>query len=128
MLISAFVFGGIPKKAVEKAFAESRMYVSQTLLNEYRNVPLALKSEGKIDHLQLKALISGIAAFVSKSEIIYPTHKLAVCRDPKDDMLLECCFEAGVNFLITGDKDLLELGNIPFSLKIITPRQYIKDI
>lgn len=44
VLIAAFVFGGIPKKAVEKAFAESRMYVIQTLLNEYPNVPLALNT------------------------------------------------------------------------------------
>jgi len=125
-LISSFVFGGIPRKAVEKAFAEPHIYVSQILLNEYRNVPLALKSKGKIDHIQFKALISGIAAFALKAELIYPTRKIAVCRDPKDNMLLECCFEAGVNFLITGDKDLLELGDLPFVLKIITPRQYIK--
>jgi len=47
VLISAFVFGGIPEKAVKKAFAEADLYVSPALLKEYREVPLALEGEGK---------------------------------------------------------------------------------
>lgn len=52
MLISAFAFGGIPEKAVKKAFGESEVYVSPALLKEYRDVPLALRDEKKIDHQQ----------------------------------------------------------------------------
>jgi putative PIN family toxin of toxin-antitoxin system len=32
-----------------------------------------------------------------------------VCRDPKDDFLLALSKEGKADFLITGDKDLLEL-------------------
>lgn len=33
--------------------------------------------------------------------------------------------KAGV--LITGDKDLLEIENLPFALKIVTPREFIEN-
>jgi hypothetical protein len=43
VLISAFVFGGVPEKAVKKAFVEADLYISLALLKEYREVPLALQ-------------------------------------------------------------------------------------
>lgn len=127
MLISAFVFGGTPQKAVKKAFAETDLYVSPTLLKEYRNVPLELEAEGKIDHLQLNALISGIASFVAIARIITPLKTLHICRDHKDNMLLECCLESRADALITGDKDLLDIKDLPFNLKILTPQRFLEE-
>ncbi|MBZ0157117.1 MAG: putative toxin-antitoxin system toxin component, PIN family [Alphaproteobacteria bacterium] len=95
-------------------------------MNEYREVPLALESTGKIDHLQLKSLISGIAAFVTKAVLVYPTKKLMLCRDHKDNMVLECCIAAKVDFLITGDKDLLDMEPLPFALRILAPRAFLR--
>jgi putative PIN family toxin of toxin-antitoxin system len=112
---------------LKKAFAEADVYVSPALLKEYRDVPLALKAEGKIDHFQLKALISGIAAFVSRAKIVQPQKRLLICRDFADNMLLECCLEAKATMLITGDKDLLDIGDLPFNLKIVTPRKFIEE-
>ena len=127
MLVSSFAFGGIPRKAVEKAFLEADIYVSPALLNEYREVPLALEAEKKIDHLQMKALISGIASFAAKANIVYPSKKLTICRDAEDDMVLECCLEAEADILITGDSDLLDLRNLSFELRILTPRKFLDD-
>lgn len=31
-------------------------------------------------------------------------------------MLLECCLEAKAKLLITGDKDLLDMRNLPFNI------------
>ena len=36
VLVSAFVFGGIPEMAVKKAFLEAEIFVSPSLLKEYR--------------------------------------------------------------------------------------------
>jgi putative PIN family toxin of toxin-antitoxin system len=125
VLISAFTFGGIPRQAVDQAFAQADIYASPSLLKEYREAPLALASGGKIDSIQLKALISGIAAFAIRLNAVYPKQKIAVCRDPEDNMVVECCIEARANILITGDKDLLELASLIPTLKILTPRQYL---
>jgi putative PIN family toxin of toxin-antitoxin system len=124
VLISAFAFGGIPLRAVKKAFESCHLYVSQDLLVEYRGVPIALESAGKIDHQQFKALISGIAAFTAKTAIVYPKKKLLICRDPKDNIVLECCHAASADILISGDKDLLEQKDLSFNLEILTPRQF----
>jgi len=96
------------------------------LLKEYRDVPLTLRDEKKIDHSQLEALISGIATLVADAKIIRPQKRISICRDPEDNMILECCLEAKADFLITGDKDLLEMENLPFNLQILTPRQYLE--
>ncbi len=100
--------------------------MSPALLNEYREVPLELKSEGKIDHIQLKALIAGIAAFVNSATLVFPKQKLHVCRDPRDDIVLECCLAAKADFLITGDRDLLEIDALPLALKIVSPAAFLK--
>lgn len=70
MLISAYVFGGTPEKAVKKTFSEADIYLTPDLLKEYRDAPLALEAEENINHLQFKVLISGIAAVVSRAEIV----------------------------------------------------------
>ncbi len=127
MLVSAFVFGGIPENAVKKAFLEAEIFVSPSLLKEYRDVPIALSAIGKIDHVQLKVLVSGIASFVSKAGVVYPQTSVAICRDMGDNMLLECCLAARADFLITGDKDLLTIENLPFEVRILTPRRYVEE-
>lgn len=125
MVVSAFAFGGIPQKALKKAFAEADIYVSQILLDEYRRVPLQLRHEEKIDQHQFKALIAGIAALVGRAALITPTRTLSICRDPADNILLDCCLAAKADILITGDKDLLSLQELPFELAILTPRSYL---
>ncbi|MBI5874319.1 MAG: putative toxin-antitoxin system toxin component, PIN family [Deltaproteobacteria bacterium] len=127
VLISAFAFDGIPEKAVRKAFADTDIYVSPAILMEYRHVPLVLEADEKLTSFQLKAMISGIAAFVSVATMVYPLRQIRICRDVKDNMLLECCLEARANILITGDKDLLSINKLPFDLKILTPKEFLEE-
>jgi len=124
VLVSAFVFGGTPAKAVRKAFNYADIFASPALLSAYRSVPIELEAKRKISHVQFKTLISSIAAFVANAVIVQPMKKVIICRDPKDDMLLECCIAARARLLISGDKDLLALKEAPFDLKIITPREF----
>ncbi len=46
------------------------------------------------------------------------------CRDPGDDMFLECAAVAKADFLIAGDKDLLSLGAYK-GTRIVTPMGYL---
>jgi putative PIN family toxin of toxin-antitoxin system len=111
---------------VKKASAEADLYISLALLKEYREVPLALERGGKITALQLKALISGLASIAAKTIVVHPRKKLSLCRDPEDNMVLECCLEAKADFLITGDKDLLDIEPLPFQLKILSPKNFLE--
>ena len=39
---------------------------------------------------QRQALVSGMAALVADARVVVPTRPVALCRDPGDDMVLEC--------------------------------------
>jgi len=125
VLVSAFAFGGIPQKSVIKALDETEILVSPDILFEYREVPRVLLSGGKIDIIQFQSLISGIAAFVSGARVVYPTGKITLCRDPDDNMLLECCKSGRADYLITGDRDLLDIEGLPFNLQVVSPRSFL---
>jgi putative PIN family toxin of toxin-antitoxin system len=48
-----------------------------------------------------------------------------VTRDPKDDYLLAYALVGEADYLVTGDKDLLELQGQIMGLEILTPAQFI---
>ncbi len=53
------------------------------------------------------------------SDLIEITETVNICRDPKDNKLLELAVSGKANFIITGDQDLLVLN--PFrNIEIIT--------
>ncbi len=74
---------------------------------------------------QLKAFISGLAAFVARTIVVYPRRKLSICRDPADNMLLECCLESKADILMSSDRDFLDMRALPFHL-ILTPRKFLE--
>jgi len=48
-----------------------------------------------------------------------------VCRDPHDDIFLECAALAKADLLVAGDKDLLTLGAYK-GTRIVTPSEYLR--
>lgn len=48
----------------------------------------------------------------------------AVCRDVADDYLVALALHAGVEAIVTGDLDLLELGHP--DVRVLTPRRFSK--
>ncbi|MCZ7624533.1 MAG: putative toxin-antitoxin system toxin component, PIN family [Candidatus Methylomirabilota bacterium] len=127
VLVSAFAFKGTPAKAITKAFREADICVSPALLQEYRQTPIKLEAQKKITHKQMQALIAGIAAVVSRAKIVYPAEGLSLSRDPKDNVVLECCHAAKAGILITGDNDLLDIADLSFDLRIVRPQTFIQD-
>ena len=85
----------------------------------------------KISRDKFKALVVGIAAFVSRATIVNPKVRLSICHDSKDNMILECCLAAKADFLVTGDKDLLSTSKRELKkhrlgkLKMLTPEQFL---
>jgi uncharacterized protein len=49
-----------------------------------------------------------------------------VCRDPHDDIFLECAALAKADLLVAGDKDLLTLG-VYKGTPIVTPAEYLRS-
>ena len=130
--MSAFAFGGRPALAVSHLLVDAEIWVSPDLLSEYRQVPVELEHSGKISREQTKSLLAGIAAFVAEANVCNPRKRVILCRDPKDNMLLECCLAADADLLITGDNDLLDIQRNALraaglrKLRIIRPGQYLR--
>jgi predicted nucleic acid-binding protein len=56
--------------------------------------------------------------------LIDPGEPLSVCRDPDDDRVLECALAAGVEVIVSGDRDLQDLGGFR-DTPIMSPRRFL---
>lgn len=130
LLISAVIAPkGLPNKLI-RAWQKDRIILifSPRLIRELEEV--SQRDKFKQYHLfteQAVELIDNIKAF---AEIILsmPEEQLPIrSRDPKDDKLLACALSAHVDYLITGDEDLLILNGNPAlgNLKIITAKDFL---
>ena len=60
------------------------------------------------------------------ADFVKVTSNIKLCRDPKDDFLLSLSVDGNVDFLLTGDKDLLELKSIS-TTRIITISEFLDN-
>jgi hypothetical protein len=65
--------------------------------------------------------------FNQYAELIKVKSKIDICRDPKDNFLLSLAVDGKVDFLVTGDNDLLVIEKIN-TTQIITFRNLIGKI
>jgi uncharacterized protein len=96
----------------------ARLYVSQPILEEYREV--LARPELRIRkglRLQLMQLLK------SRSYTVAPTRQLEVTSDPDDNMFLECADAARADYLITGNQK--HFPRYWKKTKIITAREFI---
>ena len=54
-----------------------------------------------------------------------PKTPIAICRDPNDDRFLECAVEGKVDYLVSADKDLLDMKEYK-EIKIISGSEFLK--
>ncbi len=99
-----------------------QIIISQYLLEEIKEVlkrtKLGLKKEE----------ITWLAKLIERRTLkVEPQKKISVCRDKKDNMVLECALEGKVDFIITGDKDLLSISSLK-GIKILSPSEFLKLI
>ena len=58
---------------------------------------------------------------------VEPKQKLTAADDPDDDRVLECALEAGSDFIITSDDDLLRLAEYS-GIKIVRPADFLRRV
>ena len=86
--------------------------------------------EQKLQHPKLRKYIPRerglgfLADLKFAAEYVEIDGSLKICRDPKDNMVLETALLAGAGVLVSGDEDLLVLSDT-FEPQILTPRQFV---
>lgn len=58
------------------------------------------------------------------SEIVNPSTKYNVCQDKDDNMLFEVAKEGQTDFIVSGDKKVLDVDFEP--IKVITPQKFLE--
>lgn len=122
VLLSGYLFGGVPRVLIRAAFTGSvQLVTSPALLNELEGV-LALRFEmdASAVHL-LRADIEQIA------DVIIPAEVPRVLDDPDDDEVLAVVVPGRAELVVSGDKDLIRLGTY-CGVAIVRPREALERV
>lgn len=122
VLVSAALLGGVPRRAFDKLLDNGTILVSVPVLLELADILNRPKFDKYVTHDERMRFM---VIFLKVAEMVEISEEITVCRDPRDDKLLELAVSGTADFLVTGDKDLLVLN--PFrGVKIITPREFLE--
>lgn len=122
--ISALQFAkhrGTPTRALEKAMSEDIIASCDEIEAEILRV---LAKKFLWEPNRAHAALESVLARATRVELHGTVKK---CRDPNDDMFLECAARAKADLPISGDKDLLVLGSYQRT-RIINPAHYVSNV
>ncbi len=106
VIVSA-LFGGTPRNAFLKAMKTCDIYISPDIRLEL--LSLLDEMEDKLGSARIKRLRSIILKLLSNAKEVIPARNIELSRDKKDNAYLNLCLKTRAHFLLTGDKDLLEI-------------------
>lgn len=116
---------GVAGRAVDKALAEGVLLVSDATLEELASVLNRPKFDRYVSLEERRGFLRLLGGIV---RIVPIRHRVAVCRDPKDDMLLHVALNGDAQVLVTGDRDLrvLHEGFLRnHGLAILSPAEFL---
>ena len=122
VLVSAALLAGVPRQAFDKLITDGTVLVSVAMLLELADV---LNREKFDKYVTRDDRMHFMVSFLKVAEIIEIKETILVCRDPKDDKLLELAVSGNADFLVTGDQDLLVINSFR-GVEIITPLEFLE--
>lgn len=121
IFLSALFWKGPPNELLEKA-VEKRFVLcsSPQILEEVR------KKLGERFKYPFEETDAFMQFLFNLSEIVYPQLALqAVKEDPSDNKIIECAVQCGANYIVSGDRHLLEMKRFE-SIEIVSPRKFLE--
>jgi len=115
-----------------------RLYVSKNIINELKSVIKRPAFESLLPDLTDRDIEAFVAGLEEVAEVLkVPKGSIEIVRDPNDDMLIEAAVYCDADFIITWDRDLLDLmtGIDDVSkefkqkfrkLKIVHPQEFLR--
>ncbi len=121
IFISAFV---IPGSQAEKAMLRiiegmDVLLLSKGILDELLSVLSIKFSRDREEISRLAVILSEMAEWVN------PSKKIKVLSDEPDNRILECAVSGNADVIVTGDKEILRLGEYE-KIKIISLKEYLE--
>jgi putative PIN family toxin of toxin-antitoxin system len=128
VLVSAFLTeAGISRQLLRESetgnfqicTAEEILSETERVLSEYPRIRKRYRypDEAVIEYVSLLRVVA---------QMITPLPKIkAVVRDPNDDMVIACAVKAKAQYIVSRDKDLLDLGSYQ-QITIISPEGFMQ--
>ena len=109
-------------KYIEKG--KVKLVFSEELIQEFLTVATRPKFQKFFTDDDIQNIIQ---IFDYYGILIKVTSEVNICRDFKDNFLLNLAIDGNADYLVTGDEDLLEIKNIQ-ETKILTIRELKKEL
>jgi putative PIN family toxin of toxin-antitoxin system len=127
ILVSAFLSeGGLSFQILQQGrMGKFRWWCAEEILQETRRVLLEeprIRKKYHYTNEQVNDFLESIRALVSMVPSL--PHIPMIERDPTDDKIVACALHARAHYIVTRDKDLLDLKSYR-GVRIITPEDFI---
>jgi putative PIN family toxin of toxin-antitoxin system len=123
VFISALMFRGLPGSFLDLALLQSFLLVTSPALLDELDEKLRLKFGLSPNDADLVR-----AQLHSSAVVVKPTVILEVIEDdPDDNRVLECALAGGANYIVSGDRHLLQLGSYE-GIPILTVRHFMDAV
>ena len=126
VLISSVISTGVPHEIVIKGVSsEYQIVVSVATLTEFRDTLLKYTEKFQMDEGDVQQEVETIRYF---AEFVDPDEEItAVEDDPDDDKFLEAAVAGNVDYIISGDKHLLDVDSF-HGIDIVDPRTFYEHL
>ncbi len=119
VLVAALATRGLCADVLRTALAEHELLISPTVVEELRRTLIQKIRVPEPVVNQVVAFLRASASLVEGAGSAVPVR----VRDPDDAVILGEALAGGTDALVTGDKDLLELGGVP-GIRVLSPRGF----
>ncbi len=123
VLISAIFWTGKPKQLLNKVRrGEATFLVSEDLLNEFKEVLMRKDKPFKLSLEEAERVVTEMRGI---AQIVHPNSQVVVCKDERDNKVLECAIDGRAEYVISGDLHLLGLKSFK-GVKIISVTDFLR--
>ena len=119
VVISGMFFGGNPRKIIESIVDGTiDAFATTDIIDEYMEIVESMieRKQGSFNQRVFSPLFSAL-------NIINSETKIAISRDPDDNKFIECAVDAKALYIVSGDKDLLDISKYK-DIQIITAKEF----
>jgi len=123
VFVSAYLWFGCPYQiSLRYVQMLDTLFISDDILDELRRV--FKKPKFGLNKKRFDCIMESIETNGQKVIVAAEHQAEDICRDPSDDIYLECALAAGADYLISGDNDLLTINEYG-GIKIVNARDYL---
>lgn len=122
VVISGVFFGGYPRTVIDAVLDRKlSAFATTDIIDEYLEIAqeMVVRKQGNYR----EELMS---AFVGKMELIETHSDIHASRDPDDDKFISCAKDSSALYIVSGDKDLLDLKHYD-NIQMITAKEFCEQ-